>query len=753
MELRPYQQDLLDRVQNALASHPNVRLMMQLPTGGGKTIIAGKLLKNWLVGERSKAVWLTHRKELTKQTEKMLTKAGVSAITNVSWTPGDGAPAMAGGVVILMAQKVSLQTARQKVWNRYRSTDLMIVDESHHAAAKGWERAIRQWPGPVVGMTATPWRLSEKEGFDHLFDEPLCGPQVAELQKQSYLCPAQTLMPPPKQRIIGGAVDRTLGDYTESGIERANLDRPNIMTAGALQFWQKHAGSRQTIAYAVSKKHARNLTSVFNDAGVKAAVLLSETPPAERNAAIGGFKEGRVQVLVNVLIATEGFDLPDASCILIARPTMSLAIYLQMVGRGLRPKPDDGDCIILDLADNSGKHGLPEENREWSLEPRGKATGGREPVVWCEKCLTASPSASHYCRECNEPFGKDCKRCGKWRAWKRWEYEHHCGDKHQRVCDLCHIDAHIQAHLPVEPPLDKLVDICDDRENGMIPDGDIEIDDDMADQLTALFGKLLETEREAIVGKDDARRDELRKLIDLRERALSDDDELDDLFGNYMDKLPPAERPDSRVKERRMYGDWERNFKEELANWRKELAELESRKVNKQAIFNSARIKAMHLLRKKAKAMDLLPEQTDNISRKNIEDSALVPSDGNWYKLSELGDTVSEKGLKSLAGLKPSALQFPNGNKKISSWKEMYKSVVEWLFHKELLLPNDIPRKLEDYFRFEEQWDPKGFWKTVELKNGLFLYTHLGYGGIVSRSCRFIRVCGQDPSQFHVQLS
>ena len=294
VELRLYQRELLQQVQETLASNPNVRLMMQLPTGGGKTIIAGKLLKNWLVGGRRKAVWLTHRKELTKQTQKMLTDAGVSARADVNWTPGEGAPAMAGGVVILMAQKVSLQTARQEVWNRYRSTDLMIVDEAHHAAAKGWERAIRQWPGPVVGMTATPWRLSEKEGFDHLLDELLCGPQVVELQAQGYLCAAQVLMPPPKQRIIGGAVDRKLGDYTEAGIVQANLDRPNIMTAGALQFWRKHASKRQTIAYAVSKKHARNLTSVFNDAGIPAAVLLNETPRAERNAAIDGFKEGRV---------------------------------------------------------------------------------------------------------------------------------------------------------------------------------------------------------------------------------------------------------------------------------------------------------------------------------------------------------------------------------------------------------------------------------------------------------------------------
>ena len=743
MELRPYQRELLQQVQKALASNPEVRLMMQLPTGGGKTIIAGALLKDRLADGRRKAVWLTHRKELAEQTCGMLTNAGVSAITDVNWTPGEGAPAMAGGVVILMAQKVSLQTARREVWNRYRPTDLMIVDEAHHAAAKGWERAIRQWRGLVVGMTATPWRLSEKEGFDHILDKLHCGPQVAELQAQGYLCAAQVLMPPPEQRIIGGAVDLT-GDYTESGIKQANRDRPNIMTAGALQFWREHASDRQTIAYAVSKEHARNLTSVFNNAGVKAAVILSGIDPRERDTAISGFKEGRVKVLVNVLIATEGFDLPDASCILIARPTMSLAIYLQMVGRGLRPKPDDGDCIILDLAGNSVTHSLPEENREWSLEPRGKQGEGKEaPVVWCEKCLTASHAASHHCRQCGEPFGKDCKRCGKWRAWKRWEYEHHCGDKHQRVCDLCHIDAHIQAHLPVEPPLDKLVDICDD---GEAMDNDFEIDGDMADRLEALFRELLETEREAIVGRDDARRRELAQLIEERESVLKDNAKQYALFKKHIGDLPESERPVGPIQEAQMLVKYVAGLHSELANWREERAELESRPVNKQAIFNSARIKAMHLLQKAAKDIIDWPPGQNGGKKTNGHD----PVNGNWHKLSELGNTFPLK-----KGLKPSALRFPNGNEKIvRSWKEMYVSVVEWSFDEKLLRPDAIPWKLKSptCIRSKGQYDPTGFWKTVKLKNGLFLYVHWGKEQMLGKIRRFIRECGKDPSQFHGQL-
>ena len=615
-QLRPYQDDLLRQVQHGLAAKPEARLMLQLPTGGGKTVIAGALLADWLQDGR-KAVWLTHRKELAEQTRRMLTDAGVSAIANVNWTPGEDAPAMAGGAVILMAQTVGRRTARREVWNRYDANDLLVIDEAHHAAADGWTRAMQQWPGPIVGMTATPWRLSEKEGFDHLFGNLLCGPQTADLQalENPALCEAQVFIPPPEQRIAGGAVDRT-GDYTEAGIEQANRDRPDIMTAGALAFWQKHASDsannqRQTIAYAVSVDHAHNLAAVFNGAGVPAAVILGDTKREERDKAISGFRDGSIKVLVNVIVATEGFDLPDASCIIIARPTMSLALYLQMVGRGLRPKPDDGDCIILDLAANALTHGLPEDNRAWSLKPRGPAkSGGEAPVVVCPECQTASPAASHNCRKCGYAFGKDCERCGRWRSHRRWYYEEQCGDAHRHVCDLCHIDAHIQAHLPVTPPLDQLVNLHVPEDEMTFPT-DVEIDDDLAAGLLELFRELLEQERQNVAGAGNERRGELRQSIEWQELILNDDEELDASFEEYIASLPETERPESRVQKRRVFGEWEGNLRSELAGWQGELTQLENNAVDRQAIFNSARDKANYLLRRAAQAAGLLQNNQD----------------------------------------------------------------------------------------------------------------------------------------------
>ena len=616
-QLRPYQQALLKQTQESLVADAKGRVMLQLPTGGGKTVIAGALLAAWLQDGR-KAVWLTHRKELAEQTRRMLTDAGVSAITNGRWTPSEGAPALDGGIVILMAQKVSLHNKGEtRVWNRYGTNDLLVIDEAHHAAAPGWERAMQQWPGPIVGMTATPWRLSEKEGFDHLFDDLLCGPQTACLQAlgpKPALCRAQVFIPPEEQRIAGGTVG-SIGDYTETGIKQANRDRPDIMTAGALAFWRQHAEGRRTIAYAVSKEHAHNLAAVFNDAGIPAAVILGDTNREERDRAISGFRDGSIRVFVNVIVATEGFDLPDASCVIIARPTMSLALYLQMVGRGLRPKRHGGDCTLLDLAANAVTHGLPEDYREWSLEPRGvQKDDGEAPVVVCPECQTASPAASHHCRKCGYAFGKDCPRCGRWRSYRsRWLYETHCGDAHQHVCDLCHIDAHIQAHLPVMPPLNQLVDQYDPEDRMTFPT-DLEIDDDLANRLSALFRELLESERQSIAGADDERREELCQLIEWRKLVLADDDELVRQFDEYISTLP--QRP-NRIRELQMFGDWRSNVESELADWQEELTELENHPIDKRTIFNSASSKTLYLLRCAAVSTSLLPESIGGENRQS----------------------------------------------------------------------------------------------------------------------------------------
>ena len=427
--LRPYQRDLVEGAQEALA-RARARVMLQAPTGAGKTIIGGAVISRWLMDRpRANVAWLTHRVELCAQTEvRLRDDFGLNVgSSTVRWTTGTPAPAVSGGVRLLQAQTVARRVdEREPVWLRYGPEDLLIVDEAHHAPAMGWEKAISRWPGRVVGLTATPWRLSAHQGFDHIFDVLIRGPQIPELQRARHLAESRTFTPPLEDRIIGGDVWAS-EDFTEAGIEISNA--PMVMTAKAVLYWERMAFYCPTIVYAVSTRHAHNLVEEFTRHDVRAATILSETPADERETAIEGFRVGTIQVLVNVMVATEGVDLPDASCIMITRPTKSLALYLQMVGRGLRPKTDGGDCLILDLTGISEIHGVPETVRQWSLAARGETADGDAPVVRCSECGFMTHSSYHCCPQCDAAMGRWCGRCGRFRLWQRWSQ--------QDVCDHC----------------------------------------------------------------------------------------------------------------------------------------------------------------------------------------------------------------------------------------------------------------------------------------------------------------------------
>ncbi len=577
--LRPYQRELLRKVLAALEITDRP-IMMQLPTGGGKTVIAAHLLRDYLTGRR-KAVWLTHRKELASQTERMLTEAGILATTDARWVPGERAPSIANSVVILMAQTVGLRTKAAGVWSSYYKNDLLIIDEAHHATAPGWERAIRQWPGKVLGMTATPWRLSKKEGFDHLFGDLILGPQVSELQNDEFLCETQVLVPRDEDRILGGEID-IIGDYTERGIEEANTNA--VMTAGALDFWQEQAEGRPTIIYAVSVGHAKNLAAVFNGAGVDAGLILGDTAASHRSNSIESFRTGKLQVLVNVVVATEGFDLPDASCIVIARPTKSLSLYLQMIGRGLRPKENGNDCLILDLAGNALEHGLPEDNREWSLLPRGiQLSDGAAPVVWCKLCKRVSSVSSQSCKWCGTPFGKNCQRCGKWRAWKRWSRLVTCPYPHDEVCDLCHDDAHLEAHLPT-------IDSTKNAPAKYNTEAKTIVDpNDLDKKLALLLQELLEQEKERMSTQALAEQNELSESIDREERDLRDDHLLEIQFESYIAKLSSERKPETQIQRYRMFTKWESEKRKTLASLKDSLEELKVPTIDDPVVIEAVR--------------------------------------------------------------------------------------------------------------------------------------------------------------------
>ena len=740
-ELRDYQQDLLEQVHRLLDA-PDARVMLQLPTGGGKTRIAGDLLLRWLKDGR-KAVWLTHRKELAAQTEGMLQQDGVTATSNMRWESHTNAPTLVNGVVILMAQTVSRRTAVAEVWNGYNSNDLMIIDEAHHATADGWARAMRQWPGPVLGMTATPWRLSQREGFDHLFEELVCGPQVAALQSDGWLCNARALSPPEDEMIHGGQIDST-GEYSEPGIERANENR-DVWTAGALRFWQKHGEGRQTVVYAVSVEHARNLANVFHNAGIPSGVLVADTPDTERAELIQRFRNGRLKALVNVAVATEGFDLPDAACVLLTRPTMSLALYLQMVGRGLRPKQDDGDCVVLDMAGNSRRHGLPEEDREWSLRARGEQPPGDAPLIRCEKCDALSPASSHYCGNCGWAFGEDCGRCGAWRAWKRWDKKGTCGQDHEPVCDLCHYDAHLLARLPVTEELKELTVLQED--------------DELSPYRNPYLKDLLEEERRRISGASDERRDDLRRSVEQMEFDLKDDERVYHRFEQYRDSLPHDQKPFSRRQNANLYVEWESKLETELEGWKGELARLEAQSVDGQMVLRNVRERLLRLLEAEAREAGLTrrePAQVWAPQQWPVRNSVTEP--GESMTFTQLAEWIRTSYTKDV---RPLRFRDHMGHEiAVNSWSGLFRETAEWLVRKGFLTkgrcPIGVGEMSNKYLVHTEpvHLNQNKFRQPQRLSNGLWLDPQQGGGDRIARSCiLLIQKLGQDPDQFHVQLS
>ncbi len=735
VDLYDYQRELLERAEAALAD-PAARIMLQLPTGGGKTHVAGALLSRRLGGGR-KAVWLTHRKELASQTQGMLRRAPVCATANMTWdyrTAVD-APAIPNGVVILMAQTVGRRNARTSVWGHYGASDLLIIDEAHHAPARGWARAIDQWPGPVLGMTATPWRLSTKQGFNRLFTKLHCGPQVAELQEGNRLCKTRVLMPTEEELFQSGQVDSKTGDYSEGDIERVNESR-DVWTAGALRFWQRHCKDRQTVVYAVSKGHAQNLVDEFSEAGISVGLLLGDTPSEKRATLVKQFKAGTMRVLVNMAVATEGFDLPDASCVLITRPTLSLALYLQMVGRGMRRKANGGDCVILDMAGNSLEHGLPEEEREWSLWPRGEQSSGDPVVVRCPVCESVSPAASHHCGRCGAALGECCDRCGNWRAWKGWRIKTMCGKTHDLVCDRCHNDAHVRAWLPVieeeamealatmEPSHEDIKErfkaIKEELEGRLSPQGIFD-----ASQRGEDFDALSRERRDVVEEQNRLR------PIALGEEILKARQELADEIAKIVEE--------SRLEE--LLGESVRNLIYSGGDIGELYINVDWQELQQRRQVFEVQTQEAGLLPRGRTYETPQPRQSSPENRQALDERG-------WHPLSEL--TYSESSPN------PAEMCFPDGSRVlVRRWYHLMVETTRWLIDNQHLESRHCPisvsrkRHLVSTTPYHPGGKPMRNGKQV---NSLYVEGHYQAISCIRNAQTIISRVGQHPAQFHVRL-
>jgi len=377
LNLRPYQLSAIEALRAAYRQGARSPLFV-MATGGGKTIVLAEILRGVASRGRS-AIVLVHRRELIAQTSAKLALADVPHGIIAAGTVATDAP----------IQVASVQTLARRLDRIAAQPDLIVIDEAHHAAANTWDKALTHWPEALrLGVTATPVR-QDGRGLGMVFDRLVLGPSTAELVSGGFLCPARLYAPPPIADLSG--LHRRAGDYAiDEAAER--MDRPTV-TGDAISHYQRLAAGQRAIAFCCNVKHAEHVCAAFNHAGVVAATLLGSTDPLRRDATVACFAAGNLQVLVTVDVVSEGFDIPAAGCAILLRPTQSLGLYLQQVGRVLRPAPGKAAAIVLDHVGNVHRHGWPDDCREWSLEDRPtRARSAGEPALTvrtCPECFSA----------------------------------------------------------------------------------------------------------------------------------------------------------------------------------------------------------------------------------------------------------------------------------------------------------------------------------------------------------------------------
>jgi superfamily II DNA or RNA helicase len=344
--LRPYQELCIERVLEAYACQPQGgKALVVLPTGGGKTIvftsIAQRLGLNTLI--------IAHRQELLQQA------ADKFRLVDPMVTIGQvGAGKHEYGYKITVASVQTISRPNHLEMLKQFGYGLVIIDECHHSRASGYQAVLDALPSAfVLGVTATPDRL-DKKSIESIFGEPVFTTSILDLIEQGYLCDLRAVAVRTTTDL--SEVHTQGGDFKTDELEEA-IDTKE-RNERVVRAYQEHCPGRQALCFAVTVAHAHHLACAFKAQGVPAAVVSGETPPDERKRILSDYEHGALSVVCNCGVLTEGYDAPATSCIILARPTQSRALFVQCIGRGTRLADGKSDCIILDITDNCLKHRL-----------------------------------------------------------------------------------------------------------------------------------------------------------------------------------------------------------------------------------------------------------------------------------------------------------------------------------------------------------------------------------------------------------
>lgn len=391
--LRPYQKEAIDQIRRAYYDGAK-SVLYQLPTGGGKSLIFCYVAMETAARKRS-VIIVVHRRELLMQASATLRELQVPHGIIAPGYPKVWMPVMVASVQTLTRRTGTLQPP-----------GLLVVDEAHHGTAPSYSRLTDAWPtARVLGVTATPSRLDGR-GLGEVFQSLITGPSMKSLVADGYLAP--TLVYAPRKVVDLSNIRRIAGDLDrkEAAIR---MDRGTV-TGDALDHYKRLAPGKRGIAFCTTLKHAAHVTEQFNQGGVPAEQIDGTLDTDTRDAVVDRFRSGRTQVLVSVALIEEGFDCPEAEVAILLRPTESDRVYLQQVGRIMRPSPGKTHGIVLDHVGVVESMGLPDSDRRWSLE--GKKRSQKDPVPpmsRCPECFACFPP-SEVCPACNLALPKRERR-------------------------------------------------------------------------------------------------------------------------------------------------------------------------------------------------------------------------------------------------------------------------------------------------------------------------------------------------------
>lgn len=367
--LRPHQIEAKAKIFEAWTKYDSV--MLQMPTGTGKTYLFTSLINDIintykLAHKDIKILIVAHRTELLDQISATLNKFGIAhgfiqgAREQYLWKR-----VQVGSIMSLLTDKNYYNVCRQNF-------DYIIVDEAHHSLADTYIKLFGLFPNAKkLGVTATPWRLNH-ESFLSLYQYLIVSPQISWFINNNLLSDFDYVsikQDSEVQRLVDKSEVVSTGDF--SNVDLDNTFNNQRIRSKLYESYLQFANGRKGIIYAINKCHAAKIAELYNSHGVKAMAIDCDTPRDMRQEMISAFKSGEISVLVNVDIFTEGFDCPDVNFIQLARPTKSLALYLQQVGRGLRIVEGKKKTIILDNVGLYNYFGLPDANRKWQYHFEG----------------------------------------------------------------------------------------------------------------------------------------------------------------------------------------------------------------------------------------------------------------------------------------------------------------------------------------------------------------------------------------------